>query len=156
MLRGERLVKGITALILSVAVVILLASYFSGAIGGVVTKSVTLPNVGSVTGVGVGVYWDSGCSKVVSSIDWGVIQPGSTKDVVVYVRNEGNVAVTLAVQTKNWNPSTAPTYITFSWNYGGQSISPNGVIPVTLRLTVSSSIQGITSFSFDIVITASG
>ncbi len=146
------MMKGI-AIFLSVCAILLL---FSGPISGALTKSLTLPSVGSVTGVGVGVYWDSGCSKVVSSIDWGVIQPGSTKDVMVYVRNEGNVAVTLSMQTKNWNPSTASSYITFSWSYGGQSINPNGVIQITLKLSVSPNIQGITSFSFDIVITASG
>jgi len=148
--------KGVIVLIVSIGAILLLAAFFSGAAGGVLTRSLTLPSVGNVTGVGVGIYWDSGCSNVVSSIDWGVIQPGSTKNVAVYVRNEGNVVVTLSVQTKNWNPSTAPSYMTFGWNYGGQSINPNGVIPITLTLSVSSSIQGITSFSFDIIITASG
>lgn len=54
----------------------------------------------------------------------------------------------------NWNPKAASRYITLSWDYGGQSISPNNVVPVVLTLSVSKDISGITNFSFDIIITA--
>jgi len=129
---------------------------FNGTIKGLLTKTVTLPSQGTVKGIGVGVYSDSSCSSKVSSIDWGTAEPGSVKTVTVYIRNEGNAAITLSMSTTNWSPSTAPNYISLNWNYGGQTINPNGVIPVTLTLSVSSSITGISSFTFDIVITASG
>jgi len=105
----------------------------------------------------VGVYWDSGCGSPVSSIV-GSVEPGSSKDVVVYIRNEreGNSAVILYLETANWNPKAASRYITLSWDYGGQSISPGDVVPVVLTLSVSSDISGITNFNFDCVITGSG
>jgi hypothetical protein len=118
--------------------------------------SVYLSSVGTVKALGVGVYWDSGCSQTVSSIDWGSAEPGAVKNVTVYIRNEGNAPITLSLQTANWNPADATDYISLSWNYGGQTIDPNQVLAVTLSLSISSNIQGITSFSFDIVVVGSG
>jgi len=121
-----------------------------------VQTSRTVSNTGSVKAVGVGVYWDSGCTSPVSSIPWGMLDPGSSKNVTCYIRNEGNSVSTLSMYTSNWNPSSASSYITLSWNYGGQSISPGGVVKVTFTLSISASINGITSFSFDITIIGSG
>jgi len=118
--------------------------------------SVRLRSVGNIKALGVGVYWDSGCSQSVSSIDWGMVEPGAVKNVTVYIRNEGNAPITLSLQTSNWNPSNAADYISLSWNYNGQTINANQVITVTLTLSISSNIQGITTFSFDIIISAVG
>jgi len=129
---------------------------FNGTIKGLLTKTLALPSQGAVKAIGIGVYWDRSCSSKVSSIDWGTAEVGSVKTVTVYIRNEGNAAITLSINTTNWSPSTASKYISLSWNYDGQPIDPNQVIQVTLTLSVSSSITGISSFSFDIVMMGSG
>jgi len=116
----------------------------------------TISNVGSVKTIGVGVYWDENCTSGVSFIDWGMLEPGSSENVTVYVRNEGNSVAILSMETSNWNPSNASNYITLSWNYGGQSINIGGIVKVTFTLSVSASIEGITSFSFDILIVGTG
>jgi len=126
---------------------------FNGTIKGLLTKTLALPSQGAVKAIGIGVYRDRSCSSKVSSIDWGTAEVGSVKTVTVYIRNEGNAAITLSINTTNWSPSTASKYISLSWNYDGQPIDPNQVIQVTLTLSVSSSITGISSFSFDIMIT---
>jgi hypothetical protein len=118
--------------------------------------SVRLRSVGNIKALGVGVYWDSGCSQPVSSIDWGMVEPGAVKNVTVYIRNEGNAPITLSLQTSNWNPPNAADYISLNWNYNGQAINANQVIAVTLSLSISTNIQGITSFSFDIIFLAVG
>ncbi|MEM2742101.1 MAG: hypothetical protein QXD95_08160 [Nitrososphaeria archaeon] len=123
---------------------------------GLMFTSVYLQNVGNIKALGVGVYWDSVCSQTVSSIDWGLAEPGSVKNVTIYIRNEGNAPITLSLQTANWNPPTAASYISLSWNYGGETISLASVVKVTLSLSVSQSIQGASSFSFDIIILAIG
>jgi len=115
-----------------------------------------ISNQGTLKAVGVGVYGDSGLTNKVSSIDWGILEPGSNVNKTVYIRNEGNAAATLSMTTSNWSPSNASNYITLSWNYGGQTLNVNEAIQVKLTLSVSSSITGITNFSFDITITASG
>jgi len=116
----------------------------------------TISNAGSVTAIGVGVYWDQACASTVSSIDWGTMEPGMNVNKTVYIRNEGNTAVTLNMTTSNWNPSSASSYMTLSWDYGGQPLTATEVRQVKLTLSVSQSITGITSFSFDITIAANG
>lgn len=126
-----------------------------GAATGSLFRRVILLNVGTIEAIGVGVYWDSDCSTEVTSIDWGVVEPGATKKVTVYVRNEGSAPVTLSLETENWNPSDASDYMSLTWNYAGQVIEASMVVQVMLSLAVSDTIEGITSFSFDIVIIGS-
>jgi len=116
----------------------------------------TISNAGSLKAVGVGVYWDAGLTNRVSSIEWGVLEPGSSKNVTVYVRNEGNSVFDLTMYASNWNPSNASDYMTLIWDYGGQSINVGEAAQVTLTLSVSANIEGITTFSFDIVIVGNG
>ena len=141
------------------AVALILYTAVLGALGPVmsaVQSSRTISNAGSVKAIGVGVYWDQACSNPVTSISWGTIDPGSSVNKTVYIKNTGNNAATLSLTTSNWSPSNASSYMTLSWDYNGQPINVNAVIQVKLTLSVLSSVSGITSFSFDITITASG
>lgn len=137
------------------AAVLLALLLLNGTVTGVIQGQLTLPNVGTVRAIAVGVYWDAGCSDQVTSIDWGSIDPGATVSEVVYIRNEGNAPMTLSSKTENWSPSTASTYMSLGWDYAGQAIDVDEVVRVTLSLSVSDAIEGITSFSFDIVIIGS-
>jgi len=137
------------AVLLSIVALTVVAS-------GFMQSSVRIVGRGTVKAVGVGVFWDSNCTDPVSFIDWGMVEPGSMNNVTVYVRNEGNVAASISVATDNWTPSNASNYLALSWNYVGQLFDPLEVVQVTLTLTVSSSIEGIQSFSFDIIISISG
>jgi hypothetical protein len=73
---------------------------------------------------------------------------------MVYIKNEGNSAVSLWLGTSNWTPSIALDYMSLSWNYSGQGLGEGQVIPLELTLTVYSTISGITDFSFNTAITA--
>jgi hypothetical protein len=137
------------AVLLSIVALTVFASGFT-------QSSVRIVGRGTVKAVGVGVFWNSNCTNPVSFIDWGMVEPGSMNNVTVYVRNEGNVAADLSLATDNWNPSSASNYMAFTWNYANQPLQPLEVVQVVLTLTVSSSIQGIESFSFDIAISISG
>jgi len=120
------------------------------------TNVFTLHSTGTVKGVGVGIYWDSACTNRVTSIDWGLADPGTMQNKTSYIRNEGNANVTLTLQTSNWSPASAATYISLGWTYAGQTILVNQVVQATLRLTIASNVTGITSFNFDIAISAVG
>jgi len=137
------------AVLLSIVALTVLASGFT-------QSSVRIVGRGTVKAVGVGVFWDSNCTDPVSFIDWGMVEPGSMNNVTVYVRNEGNVAASISLATDNWNPLNASDYLALSWNYDGRQLNPLEVVQVTLTLSVSSSVQGIESFSFDIIISVSG
>ena len=115
----------------------------------------TITNVSAVEANGVGVYWDSNYADRVFSIDWGNLTPGSVKSVVVYTRNEVEEPIYPIMSTTNWNPSKASDYITLRWDYTGQRMNPGETLKITLTLSVSRYIEGISSFSFDIIITGS-
>ena len=140
-------VLGISVLVASV----LVASTFA-----LLTIQKNIRGTGSVKGVGLGVYWDSQCKNATSSIDFGLLEPGSYKDFTLYLKNEGNIVLTLNMPSKNWNPVEAANYLSLTWNREGQQVSPGQVISFVIRLSVSSNIQGISSFSLDITISGTG
>ena len=145
--------------IMWVSLAFVFGALFIGLFGStlsLVQTSRTVSSAGSVKGIGVGIYWDYACTDRTSSINWGLLDPGSNKTVTVYVRNEGNAVTTLSKATQNWNPSTTSSYMIMNWNYAGQTLSMNQVLQIKLTLIVSPTISGITSFSFDITITATG
>jgi len=134
--------------VLAIAVMGLMASTL-----GALVATRTISNSGSITAVGVGVYSDSACKTALSAISWGTVNPGDVKNYTVYVRNEGTVSVTLSMTVSNWNPSSASSYITLTWNKEKSTLTAGQVVPAVLTLSVSSSVSGVTSFSFDITIT---
>ena len=148
--------KGIVAsAVMALVIYTLSLSMLSPAMSATATSR-TFSNSGSVKGIGVGIYQYQNCTSPVSSFNWGTLDPGASVNKTVYIRNEGNSAATLSMVKSNWSPSTASSYVTLNWNYAGQTLSVNQVIQVKFSLSVSSSVSGITNFSFDITITASG
>ena len=109
----------------------------------------------SVNGLGVGIYWNQACTNRTLSLDWGLIEAGSNSTLTVYVKNEGNSAASLWLETSNWTPSAALCYMSLNWNYSGQALSVNQVIPLKITLTVYPTISEISNFSFDTTITTS-
>ena len=107
-----------------------------------------------VEGFGVGIYWDQACTNRTLSLDLGLVAAGSNNTFTVYVKNEGTSAASLWLGTSNWTPSASEGYISLNWNYSGQVLNVDQVIPLELTLTVYPTINGITTFSFDTIITA--
>jgi hypothetical protein len=102
--------------------------------------------------VGVGVYSDVLCRVGLNSIDWGELESGASKNMTVYVRNEGKSAWVLAFSTVNWNPSAAAKHISVNWNCDNKPVSPNKVVALVFTLSTSELMAGIDHFSFDIVL----
>ena len=152
-MKSKEFIVGGAALTL---VTYVLALSLVGQVLSAVQTSKTVSNAGTVKAIGVGVYEDIECTNPLSSIDWGVLEPGSSENVTCYIRNEGNSVQMLSMYTSDWSPSSASDYMTLSWDYGGQSIDVDEVVQVTFTLSVDAGIGGITSFSFDITIVGSG
>jgi len=133
----------------------------------IIMRGFYFPGFVILKALGIGIYWNSNCTSQVTTLEWGEITlPYNwTKNVTVYLRNEGNIPVFLSLNTTNWRSQNKNVnmsdYLTVSWNYTGQTINPYEVIKVTLTLTVSKEmvkaplfIMGKEGFSFDIIITA--
>ena len=127
---------------------------FLGVIIGALGSSKIIVYASSVEGFGTGIYWDQACTNRTLSLDWGLVGEGPNNTLTIYVKNEGNSAVWLWLGTSNWTPSASLGYMSLNWNYSGQVLSVDQVIPLELTLTVSPTISGITRFSFDTIITA--
>ena len=127
---------------------------FSVTVLAVLYSSRYIVNKGNIKTIGINVYWDAECTNKMTEINWGILDPGWIGNVTGYLKNEGNYPVVLSVHTENWNPVGASSYISISWDYNNQTIEPNQIVPVVFTLSVSETIQGIESFSFDIVIIA--
>jgi hypothetical protein len=136
---------------LAVAATVLVAVAAVSALAAM-SNSKSIQNYGAVKTANVGVYWDGGCTNATSIVQWGSLSPGTSSSVVLYVRNEGNVALRLALTTSNWSSVAASSYMTLGWNRQGHLLNAGSSIQATLTLSVSSSITGVSSFSFDIII----
>ncbi len=112
----------------------------------------SIQNVAAVQTSGtLGAYWDSGCSSRVTTIDWGNMTLGQTKIITFYVRNEGSTSIFLSAIDKNWNPTTAQSYIHFVCGSDDQKVQANEVNKVICSLTVSIVTTNITNYSFNML-----
>lgn len=110
-------------------------------------------NNGTITTVNVGAYQDSGCTQVLSTIDWGNVVPGSSSSRTIYVKNTGNAPISLNMTVNTWNPSNAVNYMNLTWNQESTGLNVGNSVATLLVLSVSASVTGITSFSFNATIT---
>jgi len=117
-----------------------------------ISTTMNLPIRGDVKTISVGIYWNANCISNISSIDWGIIEPGSSKNMTIYVRNEGDAEMVLSFNTTNWTPPDASQHISISWDHDGRSIRPNEVIGVTMAITIWTTIGNIKSHAFDLQI----
>jgi hypothetical protein len=134
-------------LLLGILVLVMIEGTFVTSFG--FTTSVS-GNASFVENDNIGIY--GGLQNNVSVIDWGLIYPGSSKDVAILVSNEGNTNLVLRLSTRDWVPEPANNYITLSWDYDGQVIRPQQAVRVVLTLYVSEYTTRISDFTFTIVI----
>lgn len=140
--------KATVGAVLAVAVMAVLVSAL-----GALTATRTFSNYGTINAIGVGVYQDSGCTTVLTSVSWGTLNPGDTATHTIYVKNNGTIPVTLTMTYDNWSPLSAQSYITLTWDHNNTQLASGSVAAAVLTLNVSSGISGVTNFSFDIHIT---
>ncbi len=123
-----------------------------------------VPSLGTIKTIGVEAYWDPNCENKTETIDWGTIWLGSSKNITFYIRSVSNFKATLNLNATNWNPTNISNYTNLSWDYNGTPLNPGEIIRVILTLSASYSdsfiryliVNDVKSFSFDIVIAASG
>jgi len=130
--------------------IILIATYL-GLIGSLELSATSLATVEAAS---LSVYWDENCTRKVDLIDWGSLSPGSSEIVNVYLRNERNARIRLSLTTTDSEPPQAFGHISLSWNYTGEMMKPNDVVPIAFDLSLSPYASEVTTFSFSIVISS--
>ena len=118
--------------------------------------SVTISTHGIIISREFNFYIDSACASKVSSIDWGTLEPGQQVNRTLYMKSTLVSDVSANLAMRNFEPAVGSSYFALAWDYLGAPIAPGQVVPVMFTLTADSTVTGITSFGFDIEITASG
>ena len=130
-------------------------------VGSAVTMAVlnekrAIPTSGSVVAVNVAVYSDSACTLNLTSINWGFVYPGDSVSRTIYVKNGGNIPLTLSMAAAGWNPAAAAGQIAIILDRENFALGPGHSTSASLTLGVSPSVSGITDFSVNVVITGVG
>jgi hypothetical protein len=136
-----------------IAATVLAATLTMASVLALLQSSRTIPSHGTIRGVNVNVYSDIGCTQVLSSVDWGTIDNGSSTVKTVYVKNEGTANMNLTLGNNTWVPSGATSYLTLTWNRENYVLTNGTSVSADLNLTVSPTFTTGTDFSFNIVIT---
>lgn len=106
-------------------------------------QNLTVPSIGAIKVVGVELYWNSSLENKIETINWGVIQPGSSVNVTVYIKNVSNIKTTLDFVIAKCNPSGISDFIDLSWDYDGALLSSGELVQVNLLMTFSSDVSFI-------------
>lgn len=133
--------------------VILVTVPFIGS--NLVQASVASSNVRTSSLV-VKIYSDSGCKNPVSSLNWGSLDVGSNKSLVLYVRNEGKTNTRLALTVTNWSPADASNYMKITWNYSNRNLNPWSTVKLALTLATAQNTPALASFKCDVIFIATG
>jgi hypothetical protein len=114
----------------------------------------TIPSDGTVISpVNIGAYTDSQCTQNCTNISWGTLNPNTTTNKTIYVKNTGTVPLTLSMTTESRTPTDADDYLTLTWDQQSTILNPDETTPANLTLSVAADTGDLTSFSFNIVIT---
>ena len=147
MRQNQKITLSITALTI-VAVMITATTYAA------LSTSLNLSSNGAVdVSANLEVYSNSECTIPLTAINWETLTPGESRPQTIYLKNTGNVPLTLSMTTTNWDPPSANGPITITWNKGGTVLPPGQSTPATITLSVNSGISETTAFTVQIRIT---
>lgn len=139
---------GISILIAIVAFAALAATYPE-------MVEVTFQSSGVIKTADFKVYYDEDCQNPVGSIDWGMIEPGFSKNITIYVKNNGNTPLVISINTSDWQPPIAEKYINISLIAEQPIVHPKTVAREAINLYVSKDMQEIITY-FNCTITIVG
>jgi len=66
------------------------------------TNKFYFPNIGTIRTIGVKAYSDSNLENVTTEIQRGIIYPGSSRNVTLYLQSISNTNTIFELKTENW------------------------------------------------------
>jgi hypothetical protein len=139
--------KAVAGTIIAGAIIVMMTSALA-----LLQPSTTITNTGAIEALNVGVYQDSACTQSLTALNWGILRPGTSSNKTIYVKNTGNAALTLNMTATAWNPPTASSYITLTWDRQGSLLAPGNKVTALLILSVSADVNGFTDFNCTTII----
>ena len=136
--------------------VLLILTFLTGYLIGSLVTQTRITNIATIKTINVEVYWDVHRTQPITFIDWGSLEPATSKTILIYVYSYSNTPITLTIYTENWKPTNCTDYMTLTAEPNNTTLQPSQIAEVNLTLTVAPNIQGITTFAFDIILKGSG
>jgi hypothetical protein len=127
---------------------------FASVASGIISYVITIPTTGTISTVGIGIYNDPAATINVTAISWGILTPNQSTQKLLYIKNTNLINCVVTLTENNWNPTNAHEYMTISWNYSGQTLTPSMILPVTVTLSLYDNASAIMNFGFDMIFTA--
>ena len=135
-----------TVIMLTVVIGIVYMTRVIGAVGTVAVKTVSC-----------NAYFDQLGTQQVTQINWGTMPPDSAVNQTIYLKNTGNTACNFTISTSNWNPANAGSWIALTYDLNGVvNVPVNSIVACVLTESISPNISGITNYSYNINVVASG
>jgi len=120
---------------------------------GILNTSQTVPYSGTITAINLGIYSDSACTQTCTALTVGALNPGGTATQTIYIKNTGTVSETLTMAVNNWNPGSASSSLTLTWNQQNTVLTVGQSVQATLTLTAASNTGTLTTFSCSVTVT---
>jgi len=108
------------------------------------------------TDTNLSIFIDSQQTTKCTNIEWGSLHPNSNATKTIYIKNIANKPETLSMTTSDWNPQSASSILTLTWNREGTVLAPNETVAATLTLHAAEETGSLANFSFNIKISSSG
>lgn len=135
-------------------------------------SDIRIPSFGTLRFEDVEGYWDENLTNKtgsVASCNWGLMWPGATKNITLYLRSMSNTETRFDHAETDWalynssnkvvpGLSNITQYMWLSWDYANSTVRPGQTVRVTMTLHVSSDSalidfligNDVKGFSFDI------
>ncbi|MCJ7632358.1 hypothetical protein MUP77_08190 [Candidatus Bathyarchaeota archaeon] len=113
-----------------------------------------VPSSGITVEGNLGLYSNLACTNPIpsSGLVWGTLLPDSSSIQTIYIRNEVNVPLKLAItmaDVPNIAPLIFSNYFSLTTSYNNSVLVPTQVLPVQITLKISPDAPGL-SFNFNI------
>jgi hypothetical protein len=145
-LRSGKIIAAVITLILTGTVLAISTS-------GLLSASQSVPYNGTISAVNLAIYSDNGLTQNCTSLNIGTVNPGGTSTQTIYIKNTGTVPETLTMAVNNWNPASASSSLTLSWDKQNYILNAGQSIQATLTLTVSANTGSLITFSCSVTFT---
>lgn len=139
-----------------VLIVLLLIAFLIPVTYAAITYRITIISTGNIIINGIEAFTNEDFSRANIPIKWRDMSPGERDAKTIYIKNTSNVPVTVSMTVTDWSPASAVGSINIQWNSEGALIQPGAAIPVVITCTISPTTTGLTNYSCNINIIATG
>ena len=141
---------------LTIAAIMMMASVLA-----LLTQTKTIPSTGTINPFIVGVYYNSGCTDVLYTINWTNLNPGSNITEIIYVKNEAtavNMTLNMTVTgfTTDLSPANETNVVFLTWNATSIVLTPGAYTRADLVLAAADNTEtqkgfNITAMNINII-----